>query len=55
MAKTATRLKTKAQIYVPQTRDEAAADIRKIGDLQRQLMRAATEMNDAIAAITQNF
>jgi phage host-nuclease inhibitor protein Gam len=55
MAKTATRLKTKAQVYVPQTRDEAAADIRKIGDLQRQLTRASTEMNDAIANITQNF
>ncbi|AKH36877.1 MULTISPECIES: host-nuclease inhibitor Gam family protein [Nitrosomonas] len=55
MAKTVTRLKTKAQAYVPQTRDEAAADIRKIGDLQRQLIRATTEMNDAIAHITQNF
>lgn len=55
MAKTATRLKAKAQTYVPQTRDEAAADIRKIGDLQRQLTRATTEMNDAIAHITQNF
>ncbi|UVS62485.1 MULTISPECIES: host-nuclease inhibitor Gam family protein [Nitrosomonas] len=40
---------------MPQTRDEAAADIRKIGDLQRQLTRATTEMNDAIAHITQNF
>jgi phage host-nuclease inhibitor protein Gam len=55
MAKTNTRLKTKAQIYVPQSRDEAAADIRKIGDLQRQALRATTEMNDAIAHITQNF
>jgi phage host-nuclease inhibitor protein Gam len=55
MAKTATRLKTKAQVYVPQSRDEAAADIRKIGDLQRSLTRASTEMNDAIASITQNF
>ena len=55
MARTATRLKTKAQAYVPQTRDEAAADIRKIGDLQRQLTRATTEMNDAIAHITQSF
>lgn len=55
MAKTATRLKTKAQAYVPQSRDDAAADIRKIGDLQRQLTRATTEMNDAIAHITQSF
>ena len=55
MAKPVTRLKTKAQVYVPQTKDDAAADVRTIGDLQRQSLRAATEMNDAIAAITQNF
>lgn len=53
--KTATRLKTKAQVYVPQSKDEAAADIRKIGDLQREALRATTEMNDSIAHITQNF
>lgn len=53
--KTATRLKTKAQVYVPQSRDEAAADIRKIGDLQREALRTTTEMNDSIAHITQNF
>lgn len=52
MAKTATRLKTKAQIYVPQTRDDAAADIRKIGDIQRNFARQAAAMNDAIAEIT---
>lgn len=55
MSKTATRLKTKAQVYVPQTRDEAAADIRKIGDLQRQALRATTEMNDEIAHVTQIY
>lgn len=53
--KSATRLKTKAQAYVPQTQDDTAADIRKIGDLERQKLRAITEMNDAIAQITQNF
>lgn len=53
--KTATRLKAKAQVYVPQTQDDAAADIRQIGDLARQKLRAMTEMNDAIAQITQNF
>lgn len=53
--KTATRLKAKAQVYVPQSRDEAAADIRKIGDLEREKLRASTEMNDAIAHITQSF
>lgn len=55
MAKPNTRLKTKAQIYVPQTRDEAAADIRKIGDLQRQALRATTDMNDEIAHVTQIY
>ena len=55
MAKTATRLKAKAQVYVPQSRDEAAADIRKIGDLQRQHLRSQAEMNDAIAHITEKY
>lgn len=55
MAKTATRLKTKAQAYVPQTRDDCAADIRKLGDLQRELARSSAEMNDAIAAVTHDF
>lgn len=50
-----TRLKTPAQIYVPQSRDDAAADIRKIGDLQRAMLRTSTEMNDAIAHITAQF
>ncbi len=54
MAKTA-RLKAPAQVYVPQTRDDAAADIRQIGDLQRELLRATAEMNDALAAITHKF
>ncbi len=55
MATPKTRLKSQAQIYVPQSRDDAAADIRKIGDLQRQMSRATTEMNDAIAEITAKF
>jgi len=50
-----TRLKAKAQTAVPQTRDEAAADIRQIGDLQRQLARSSAEMNDAIAGITAKY
>lgn len=52
---TKTRLKAKAQVYVPQTKDDAAADIRKIGDLQRRSLRIATEMNDAIAHITAQY
>lgn len=50
-----TRIKTRAQIDVPQTNTEAAADIRKLGDLQRRLGRAQAEMNDAIAHITQTY
>lgn len=53
--KTATRLKAKAQAYVPQSRDDAAADIRKIGDMEREKLRTMAEMNDAIASITQNY
>jgi phage host-nuclease inhibitor protein Gam len=50
-----TRLKTQAAVYVPQSRDDVAADIRKIGDLQRQMLRTSTEMNDVIAHITAQF
>ncbi len=50
-----TRIKAKAQINVPQNNGEAAADIKQIGDLQRQLARIAAEMNDGIAHITQTY
>ncbi|MDA8258348.1 MAG: host-nuclease inhibitor Gam family protein [Betaproteobacteria bacterium] len=54
MAK-ANRLKIQAEAYVPQTIDDCAADIRRIGDLQRQLTVAQAEMNDAIAEITERY
>lgn len=47
-----TRLKAKAQVYVPQTRDEVATYIRNIGDTQRNLLRETAAMNDAIANVT---
>ena len=50
-----TRLKTKAQIAVPQNNGEAATDIRRIGDLQRNLARMQAEMNDAIAHVTGSY
>ena len=50
-----TKLKAKAQIDVPQNRGEAAADIRAIGDLQRDLQRQQADMNDKIAAITAEY
>jgi len=52
---TKTRLKTKAQLDVPQSRDEAAQYIRRIGDMTRKMLRDMAEMNDAIAHITQTY
>lgn len=49
------RLKLQAEAYVPQTQDDVAADIRRIGDLQRQLTRYQTEANDKIAEITATY
>lgn len=49
------KLKSKAQIYVPQTKDDAAADIKKIGDLLRIKTRKEADMNDKLAEITQNY
>lgn len=54
MAKTK-KIKSKAQINVPQTRDAAAADIRKIGDLQREIQVGTAKMNDLIAEITEEY
>lgn len=50
-----TRIKAKAQIAVPQTNGECAADIKQIGDLQRQHTRTLAELNDAIAHLTQSY
>lgn len=49
---TAKKIKSKAQAYAPQTKDDCAADIRKLGDLQREMSRRLADMNDAIAKIT---
>ena len=46
------RLKAAAQGYVAQSQDDAAATIRKIGDLSRDILRIKATMNDQIAAIT---
>lgn len=55
MSKSPTKIKVKApaQVAAPQTRDACAEQIRRIGDLQRELTRAEAAMNDAIAQITQ--
>ena len=50
------RLKTPALTELPpQNREDCAAWIKDLGDLQRNLARLETQMNDEIAAITQNY
>ncbi|ATO34613.1 host-nuclease inhibitor protein Gam [Dickeya dianthicola] len=46
------RLKAAAAQYVAQTKDEVIAGIKQLGDIQRELIRVETEMNDSIAEIT---
>lgn len=50
-----TKLKTKAQTYAPQTQNDCASDIKKLGDLQREFYRMTADMNDEIAAITKRY
>lgn len=52
---TVAKLKTKAQAYAPQSLNDCAADIKKLGDLQRDFTRATADMNDEIAAITKRY
>ena len=52
---TKTRIKAKAQLDVPQSRDEVAQYIKRLGDMNRNLLRDTAEMNDAIAHITQTY
>lgn len=52
MATKATKLKAKAQVYAPQSTTDCAADIRKLGDLQREFLREKAAMDDRIAEIT---
>lgn len=49
----ATRLKSTAHMPVPQSKSDTMRDIRAIGDLQRELARIEADVNDRIAAITQ--
>jgi phage host-nuclease inhibitor protein Gam len=49
---TTSRIKKQAAAYVTQTAEDCAADIRKLGDLQRDFLRETAAMNDAIAQIT---
>ncbi|MFT4243532.1 MAG: host-nuclease inhibitor Gam family protein [Acidovorax sp.] len=47
------KLKAKAFIYAPQSKADCQADIKKLGDLQRDFMRVQADMNDEIARITK--
>lgn len=50
------RLKTPALVELPpQSREDCAAWIKELGDLQRNLARLEAQMNDEIAAITQAY
>lgn len=49
------KLKAKAQTYAPQSTNDCAADIKKLGDLQRDFARHQADMNDEIAAITKRY
>lgn len=51
----ATKFKAKAQTYAPQTLNDCAADIKKLGDLQRDHARQTADMNDEIAKITKRY
>jgi len=50
-----TKLKAKAQVYAPQSGTDCAADIKALGDLQRDFARVTADMNDQIGAITKRF
>lgn len=49
------KLKSKAEVYIAQSREDAAADIKALGDLMRERTRQEADMNDEIAKITQRF
>ncbi|EMK8626500.1 host-nuclease inhibitor Gam family protein [Salmonella enterica subsp. enterica serovar Newport] len=51
MAKSKSRLKAAANSYTPQSKEQVSVDIKKIGDIQRELTRIETDANDQIAVI----
>ncbi|MGX2038773.1 host-nuclease inhibitor Gam family protein [Methylocaldum sp. MU1018] len=56
MAARKTRIKAPALAELPpQTREDCAVWIKALGDIQRELARVETEMNDAIGEITQTY
>ncbi|ECW1082315.1 host-nuclease inhibitor protein Gam [Salmonella enterica] len=51
MAKKVSWLKAAAASYTPQSREQVSIDIKKIGDIQRELTRIEADANDQIAVI----
>ncbi|EGM2029235.1 host-nuclease inhibitor protein Gam [Salmonella enterica] len=51
MAKKVSRLKAAAASYTPQSREQVSIDIKKIGDIQRELTRIEADANDQIAVV----
>ncbi|EFS0442331.1 host-nuclease inhibitor protein Gam [Salmonella enterica subsp. enterica serovar Newport] len=51
MAKKVSRLKAAAAFYTPQSKEQVSVDIKKIGDIQRELTRIEADANDQIAVI----
>lgn len=49
------KVKSKAQVYVPQNREEVASFIKSLGDLLRKRTRKEADMNDEIAEITEKY
>ncbi|XKM14271.1 host-nuclease inhibitor Gam family protein [Orbaceae bacterium ac157xtp] len=55
MAKAKKRIKAAASVYAVQSKEEVTTSIRNLGDVQRELIRLETEMNDKIAEITASY
>ncbi|MCX8712320.1 host-nuclease inhibitor Gam family protein [Gilliamella sp. B3464] len=55
MIKTKKHIKASASIYVVQSKKQASEAIKYLGDIQRELTRLETEMNDKIADITGSY
>ncbi|ECC9293045.1 TPA: host-nuclease inhibitor Gam family protein [Salmonella enterica] len=51
MAKKVSRLKAAAASYTPQSKEQVSVDIKKIGDIQRELTRIEADANDQIAVV----
>ncbi len=51
---TKTRLKAVSNVQAPQSKTDVMRDIKSIGDLQREIKRIDTEVNDQIATLTKS-